>query len=100
ILVVDSCELEMGGKTFEREAVYAANQRLWRAHGFETNGWFGVIQYRDQILAANRRMTPDTGGAVTYRFQLADDLPTVGMRLAVEVPELWRVTVNGDAVDL
>ncbi len=78
VLVVDSCELEMGDKTFPREAVYAANERLWRAHGFETNGWFGVIQYRDQILAANRRMTADTGGAVTYRFELADGLPTDG----------------------
>ncbi len=100
VLVIDSCELEMRGKFYEREAVYATNERLWRAHGFETNGWFGVIQYRDQILAANRRQTPDTGGAVTYRFQLADGLPTEGIRLAVELPELWRITVNDRAVDL
>jgi hypothetical protein len=99
VLVVDSCELEMGDKTFPREAVYAANHRLWRAHGFETNGWFGVIQYRDQILAANKRMTADTGGAVTYRFVVAEGLRTDGIQLAVELPELWNISVNGHVVD-
>jgi len=100
VLVVDSCELEMRGKVFPREAVYAANHRWWRAHGFETNGWFAVIQYRDQILAANRRMGADTGGAVFYRFAVAAGLQTDGLRLALELPELWNVSVNGRAVDL
>jgi hypothetical protein len=100
VLVIDSCELELAGKTHEREAVYAANERLWRAHGLETNGWFGVIQYRDQVLAANRRMAATSGGAVVYRFSLAEGLETSSIRLAAELPELWKVTVNGRAVDL
>ena len=72
VLVIDTCELTMQGKTYPREPVYAANKRFWQAHGFETNGWFSVIQYRDQITGMNQYMHPESGGIVTYRFDVAD----------------------------
>lgn len=99
VLVIDSCGLEVGGETFPREQVYAANHRLWRYHGFETNGWMAVIQYRDQLLARNRTMLPESGGSVTYRFQIDAGVETDGIRLAVETPELWAITLNDQPVD-
>jgi hypothetical protein len=61
VLVVDHCELELGGEVRKPEHVYAANAALWAAHGMETNGWMATIQYRDQILARNRTMAPGSG---------------------------------------
>jgi len=66
----------------------------------ETNGWMATVQYRDQILARNHTMTPDSGGTVRYRFAISQDLDTAGIRLAIETPELWSVNVNGEGVDL
>lgn len=100
VLVVDHCELEIGGEVRKPEHVYAANAALWAAHGMETNGWMATIQYRDQILARNRTMQPGTGGTVRYRFTISEDVNPADIRLAVETPELWKVSVNGESVDL
>jgi hypothetical protein len=100
VLVVDYCELELGGEVRKPEHVYAANAALWAAHGMETNGWMATIQYRDQILARNRTMTQNSGGTVRYRFTILEDVDPAGIRLAAETPELWGVSVNGVGVDL
>jgi len=99
VLVLDHCELEVDGEFFGPESVYAANERLWRLHGMDTNGWMAVIQYRDQILARNRTMAPDSGGAVNYRFRVSGEWDTAGIRLGVETPELWKATINGHSVN-
>jgi hypothetical protein len=100
VLVVDHCELELGGEIRKPEHVYAANAALWTAHGMETNGWMATIQYHDQILARNCTMAPGSGGTVRYRFTISEELDPAGIRLAVETPELWNVNVNGESVDL
>jgi hypothetical protein len=61
VLVVDHCEIELGGEVRKPEHVYAANAALWAAHGMETNGWMATIQYRDQILARNRTRRRSSG---------------------------------------
>ncbi len=98
--MVDTCELTVGGRTWPRMERFAANAHLWRAHGFETNGWFAVIQYRDQIVSRNRDMGPDTGGSVTYRFDIAEGVDASDTRLAIETPELWQVAVNGQPLSM
>ena len=100
VLVVDHCELEIGGEVRKPEHVYAANAALWAAPGMETNGWMATIQYRDQILARNRTMQPESGGTVRYRFAISEDVNPADIRLAVETPELWKVRVNGESLDL
>ena len=100
VLVLDHCELEVDGELFGLESVYAANDRLWRLHGMDSNGWMAVIQYRDQILARNQTMAPGSGGEVYYRFRVSGDFDTEGIRLGIETPELWRVEINGHPVDL
>ncbi|MEJ7631263.1 MAG: hypothetical protein WKF28_02075 [Rubrobacteraceae bacterium] len=100
VLVVDHCELEIGGEVHGPRLVYASNEELWRAHGMETNGWMATIQYRDQILARNRTMPPGSGGTARYRFRVSEDLDPSDMKLAIETPELWEVKVNGERIEL
>lgn len=100
VLVVDYCELRIGGEVREPEHVYAANEALWEAHGMETNGWMATVQYRDQILARNKTMPPGSGGTVGYCFTISEDHDPEGIRLAIETPELWQTKVNGQSVDL
>lgn len=100
VLVVDHCELEVGGEVLGPRLVYAANAEFWAMHGMETNGWMATVQYRDQILARNKTMPPGSGGTVRYRFRVSEDLDPTGIRLAIETPELWTASVNGYSVDL
>ena len=58
-----------------------------------------TVQYRDQILARNKTMPPESGGVARYRFDLSKDMDPTGIRLAVETPGLWEAKVNGTAVD-
>jgi hypothetical protein len=99
VLLVDACELQIGDQTHGPVAVYEANRRLWRAHGLATNGWMGVIQFRDQVLARNATMAASSGGVVRYRFDIEEGVDLDGLRLALETPELWRISVNGRHVD-
>jgi hypothetical protein len=98
VLVLDSCEMQLGDRVFPPESVYEATKRLGVAHGLSTHGW-ATIQYRDQIVARNAGMSPDSGGTATYRFSVAARVDTSGVRLAIETPELWDVSVNGQRVD-
>jgi hypothetical protein len=94
ILAIDFCSLEMDGHRFPEENVLSANLRYWKAHGFDTNGWSNMIQYRDQILARDKDMLPGSGGVIRYVVDIADGVDLSTLKLAIECPELWQVTVN------
>jgi hypothetical protein len=96
---IDFCSLEAPGLKLPPTEVFAVNEKLWRAHGFTTNGWMGVIQYRQQMVARNADMVPTSGGAVRYTVDVRRGAPLRGAELAVETPELWRIEVNGKRVD-
>lgn len=94
ILAVDYCSLSISGCEYPAEDVMAANDRYWKAHGMDSNGWNNIIQYRDQVLARDRSMQPDSGGKVCYRFEIEADVLTSDIQLVMECPELWTVSVN------
>lgn len=95
VLVIDFCELEVNGTTHSNEAVVAANRRYWQAHGLETYGWNLLIQYRDQIVARDESMHPESGGVVRYCFEIAPEVKLASLKLAVECPEVWNIAING-----
>lgn len=96
---IDFCSLEAPGVKLPPTAVLEANNKFWRAHGFTTNGWMGVIQYRQQMVARNADMPPTSGGVVRYTVDVRRGTPLRGAELVVETPELWRVEVNGKRID-
>jgi hypothetical protein len=94
VLVIDVCSVELRGHISPPECVTAANLRYWQGNGMDSNGWNNLIQYRDQILARDRTMLPDSGGSIRYEFFIEDGVDVSGIRLAIECPELWTVLVN------
>jgi hypothetical protein len=98
ILAIDFCSLQINEKKYPPENVLAANRRYWNAHGFDTNGWNNVIQYRDQVLSRDRTMQSDSGGIVGYELRIESGTNLHEARLVVECPELWTVAVNGREV--
>ncbi|QYM77921.1 hypothetical protein K0B96_11415 [Horticoccus luteus] len=99
VCAIDYCSLEAPGLKVPPTEVNAVNEKLWRAHGFMTNGWMGVIQYRRQMLARNDDMVPTSGGVARYTVEVRRGAELRGAELAVETPELWDIAVNGKRLD-
>ena len=98
VLVLDTCALEVRGESFPRQLVYESNRIFWEKNGMETNGWASTVQYRDNLLSANARMSPDSGGIARYPFLIGPGTDLRQIDLCFECPEQWQVRVNGQAV--
>ena len=99
VLVVDTCALDVVGQSFPCQLVYESNRIFWEKNGMETNGWTSVIQYRDSLLLANKRMPPDSGGKARYTVEIERGVDVTGLDLCFECPDQWRLSVNGRPVD-
>lgn len=94
VLTLDFCDLELSGETFRDLHVTNASDRAFRHNGFEGgNPWNSSVQYRDNIVC---RDTLTSGGfRATYRFTVDGDFDMERVRIAVERPSLYTVSLNG-----
>jgi hypothetical protein len=98
VLVLDYCDLRVGGQTYENINTWQANWHVWQIHGFERPAWDNATQFKRRILDLPP-FGPDSGFEATFRFRVADAAALSGLQLAVENPELYKVYVNGQALD-
>ena len=98
VLALDYCDLRLAGKSYENINTWAANWKIWQAHGFERPAWDNAIQFRRRILELPP-FGPDSGFEATFRFVVADAAVLKGAQLAIESPELYKVTVNGGPME-
>ncbi len=96
VLVLDHAELRIPGHTPLAGTAVRVDSALWAAMGFRGPGWSHAIQFRRTLLEHPVAHLP--GFTVTYAFDLDPGVDARGLRLAVEMPELYRITVNGTAV--
>jgi hypothetical protein len=99
VLVLDYCDLQVAGQPFHNINTWQANWLVWQAHGFERPAWDNAIQFKRRIL--DRPPFPsDSGFEATFRFRVADSEALQGIALALETPELYKVYLNGQSVDV
>jgi hypothetical protein len=94
VLVLDYCDLKSGGDVYKDINTWQANWTIWQRHGFERPAWDNAVQYRTSVFDRNH-FDERSGFEATYRFELGSVVK--GLELAVESPELYRITVNGSA---
>ncbi len=99
IHVIDFCALDVGHDFSPPQLVYETNRIYWEKHGMETNGWANLIQYRDHVLSANRRMPSHSGGAAQYAVHISPEVDLEKIDLCFECPDQWTVMVNGHPVE-
>jgi hypothetical protein len=98
ILILDYCDVETlcgRGKLTDIATIHADTQN-WKWQGFDGSPWRGGYQFKQTII--DRRVAPDSGFAVQYRFTMAGNLPAVALqslRLGIERPWLYRIALNG-----
>lgn len=75
---------------------------LYKENGVEIgNPWQHKIQYKKNYLDLDTLFTDNSGFEVNYHFNINSSLPseaTKAIRAVVERPELWKVSINGQAV--
>lgn len=97
VLVLDYCDLVTTGIEQRDVNTWRANWIVWQAHGFDRPAWDNAVQFKRRIFDQNR-FAPGSGFDATFRFEVADAAALRGLELAVEAPELYKITVNGTAV--
>ncbi|MFW6189698.1 MAG: glycosyl hydrolase [Planctomycetota bacterium] len=99
VLVIDYCDLEAEGRRCEDMNTIHADRVNWRLQGFEQNPWGRAHQFRRTVI--DRPVPEDSGFSVTYRFAVDPDLDgrrRATLRIGVERPWLYRITLNGEPV--
>jgi len=97
VLVLDYCDLEVGGEQHTGLNTLKANKLVYQAHGFPQNPWERAVQFRRTIFE-QASTGPKDGFRARFQFR-ARRAALRGLQLAVEAPELYRIEVNGHPVD-
>jgi hypothetical protein len=97
VLVLDYCDLKIGRETLENINTWKANWTIWQRHGFERPAWDNAVQFKKSVLDRNH-FDKDSGFTATFHFRLEAGVDPKALRLAVEMPELYKITVNGKPV--
>jgi hypothetical protein len=99
VLVLDYCDLQLAGQSFQDINTWRANWLIWQGHGYERPAWDNAIQFRRRILA-HPPFPTDSGFEAAFHFRVADFASLPGAHLAMESPELYKVYVNDQPVDI
>ena len=92
VLVLDYCDLAVAGTEYRDVNTWRANWTIWQAHGFERPAWDNAVQFKTRTFDRNHF---SSGFEAAFRFEVTDAAALRNLELAVEMPELYRVTLNG-----
>ena len=96
---IDYCDLTFNGSTEPDMYFYKAADRIYKAYGFkEGNPWNTAVQYKTSILDRDR-FDANSGFDAAFHFDVAERVNVASLRAVVERPALWKVSVNGAAVE-
>lgn len=97
-LMIDFCDLKTEAGQFKGIHVDEAAQNVYKLYGFEEgNPWNHSVQYKTAILD-KENFPANSGFEASYFFTVNDEFDWSGLRLVVERPGLWSVSVNGNMV--
>jgi hypothetical protein len=94
VLALDYCDLKLSNAEYSGVNTWRANYLLWLGHGYERPMWDNTIQFKRRFFDMAKVM-PKDGFEATFRFQVDDANVLKSLELAIEAPELYKVTVNG-----
>ncbi len=95
VLVLDYCDLSVFGSRYSDINTWKANWMLWQMHGFDRPAWDNAVQFKTRVF--DRGPFPgDSGFVADFRFQVEDSTVLQDLELALESPELYRISLNGE----
>lgn len=97
VLILDYCDLTLGGKTERDLYFYDAQRKIFRHHGLERNPWDSAVQFKTGILDKDN-FPEDSGFQAEFIFDASDRVDLDTLSCVVERPELFSVSCNGTEV--
>ncbi|NOR75331.1 MAG: hypothetical protein GQ525_09245, partial [Draconibacterium sp.] len=94
VLNIDYVELTMAKFKSEPMYFYSAGNEIWKEHGYPDNPWVSSSQFKTELVDADT-FAEGTGFEVCYPFFVDDQWTAKEVKLVVERPWLYTVTVNG-----
>jgi hypothetical protein len=98
VLTIDYCDIEVGGKEERDVYYYKAADKVFRHYGFDGNPWSSAVQYKSSIVDRDR-FTDQAGFKVGYWFNVGGKIDRSSIKVVVEHPELWQLSINGKVVE-
>ena len=98
-LMIDFCDLKTEAGQFKGIHVDEAAQNVYKLYGFEEgNPWNHSVQYKTAILD-KKDFPANSGFEASYFFTVNDEFDWSDLKLVVERPGLWTVSINGNVVE-
>ena len=94
VLTIDYCDLRIGNKLEKNLYFYDAQRRTFEFHRLGRNPWDSAVQYKTNILDLDK-FPPNSGFEATYWFTASPGVDLSSLRLVVERPALYQISVNG-----
>ncbi|MCR2805739.1 glycosyl hydrolase [Paenibacillus soyae] len=98
LLVLDYCDLKLGGKEYAGIGVLHAQKLVYEHHGFEANPWDNAVQFKRRLIDRNG-FSCKSGFEVAYRFRVAPGCAPAKLELWAERGDMYQLRVNGQAVE-
>ena len=97
VLTMDICDLRIHGKTRKDMYVTHACVEVFKEFGFDDNPWNGV-QYKDATIRKDTFNTA-SGFEADFWLTIENGVDTKTMKLVCERPEIFKLSVNGQALN-
>jgi len=98
VLTIDHCDLRIGNKVEKDLYFYEAQRKTFQHHGLERNPWDNAVQYKTSILDLDK-FAPGSGFEASFWFEVGPGVDRSSLKLVVERPALYEVSVNGRKVE-
>ncbi|MGB8489639.1 MAG: hypothetical protein WCE64_01130, partial [Bacteroidales bacterium] len=98
VVSLEFCDILVGGELTKDLNTYYAADKVYKYYGFKNGDpWNTSVQFRTRTVDRDT-FGVNTGFAATYHFNVKGSFDYSGMKVVVERPELWSVSVNGTDV--
>ncbi|MCE5249477.1 hypothetical protein LLG96_04570 [bacterium] len=97
-LTLDYCDLKLGGREQKDMYFFTAAQAIFKQFGLSGDPWHRAVQYKTNILDKNV-FPPKSGFEARFPFSVDNGVDTASLQAVVERPNLWKVSINGKAVE-
>jgi hypothetical protein len=99
ILVLNYLDLKTPKTEMKNTYFMDALVSLYKENGIEFgNPWQHKIQYKKEYLELDN-FSENSGFDVEYHFQVAEGTDLSSLKVVVERPELWTVSINGNLLE-
>jgi hypothetical protein len=94
VLTIDYCDLRLGNRLEKDLYFYDAQRKTFQYHGLKADPWDNAVQFNTSVLDLNK-FAPDSGFEATFWFDADLGVDFDSLRLVVERPALYEVSING-----